>query len=79
MPCLLQHTHATELFVACPGLFGQVITVVSAPSGHVPMLKRFKVLRLNSRSNTLHTQWTVMVLIWKPLNPIYVEFFEQEN
>ena len=40
------------------GHFGQVITVVNAPRGQVPMLKRFKVLRLNLKSKTLHTQWT---------------------
>ena len=35
----LTATHATELLVARPGLFGQVITAVSAPSRHVPMLR----------------------------------------
>ena len=44
------------------GLFCQVITVVACPSGHVPMVKCFNVLtwRLNSKSLTLHTQWTVI-------------------
>ena len=50
----LRNTHATELFVDCPVLFGQVITVVDAPSGHVLMSKRFKILR----SKTLHLQNT---------------------
>ena len=31
------------------GLFGQVISVLLAPSSHIPTLKRFKVLRLNSK------------------------------
>ena len=58
------------------GLFGQVITVLDSTSCHVPTLKRFKVLtwRLNSKFLTLHMQWTVMILIWKPSNPIeYLE------
>ena len=42
-------------------------------------LKRFKVLRLNSKSNTLHTQWTEMILICKPSNPIFVEYFGREK
>ena len=34
-------SHDTEPFVARPGLFGKVITVVGAPSCYVPTLKRF--------------------------------------
>ena len=41
----------------------EVITVVLALSCHLPMLKCFDFLRLNSKSKTLHTQWTVMILI----------------
>ena len=61
----LTATHATELLVARPGLFGQVISVVSATRSHIPTLNRFnlKVLKLDSKSNTLHTQWTAMNLI----------------
>ena len=33
----ITHASATELFVSCPGLFGQVIIMVSTPSGHLPM------------------------------------------
>ena len=47
-------------------------------SAHVPMLKRFKVSRLK-KSNTLLKQWTAMIQICKPLNPIFVKFFEREN
>ena len=48
------NTNTTELFVASSGLFGQVITVVDAPSGtHV---KTLKLLRLNLKSKTLFTQ-----------------------
>ena len=67
---LVALSHDTELFMDSQGLPGQVITVVS--SGHVPMLKLFKALILNSKSNTLHTQWTVLIPILKPLNPIFV-------
>ena len=42
------------------------------------MLKRFKVSRLK-KSNTLLKQWTAMIQICKPLNPIFVKFFEREN
>ena len=45
MPECLAHgscTHANELSVGSQGLFGQVITVVDAPSCHIPMLKRLK-------------------------------------
>ena len=63
-----QTTHATELSADSLGLSGQVIIVVDAPRGHIPILKCFKVLRLNSKSKTLHKQWTDMILIWKPLN-----------
>ena len=42
-----QVIHATELSVDSPGLVGQVIIVVDAPSGHVPIQNVFKVLRLN--------------------------------
>ena len=56
-------THATELFVARLGLFGQVITVVCAPRGHISTLNCFKVLRLNSKPNKLHTQWTAVIMI----------------
>ena len=55
------------------GLFGQVITVVTASSGHVHMVKHFKTSILNSKSSTLHTQWTMMILILKPLNSILVQ------
>ena len=64
---MVYNTYATasELFVARPGLFGQVISVVSATRSHIPTLNRFnlKVLKLDSKSNTLHTQWTAMNLI----------------
>ena len=46
---LVALSHDTELFMDSQGLLGQVITVVS--SGHVPMLKLFKALTLNSKSN----------------------------
>ena len=52
---LLPSTHTTELSVNCSGLFGQVITDVDTLSSHIPMLRRLKDLRLNSKSNTLHT------------------------
>ena len=44
----------SKLFVDCQVLFGQVITDVDATSGHVLILKRFKILR----SKTLHIQNT---------------------
>ena len=47
--------HATKLSVDRPGFFGQMITVVDAPSGHIPMLKRFQVLRLKIEiQHTVH-------------------------
>ena len=42
-------------------------------------VKTFYVLRLNLKSNTLHTQWTAMNLICKPLNPVFVEYFWREK
>ena len=39
--------YAAKLFVDRPGLFGQVITVVDAPSGHVPgLLKMFSSFKI---------------------------------
>ena len=49
--------HATKLSVDRPGFFGQMITVVDAPSGHIPMLKLFQVLRLK-----IEIQHTVHIL-----------------
>ena len=47
---ILLHTHATELNVDIPELFGQVITLIDAPRGQAPKLKRFLVLRLSLKS-----------------------------
>ena len=71
-------THATELSADSLGFWPSdhcSRLSQASPSCHIPTMKRFKVLRLNSKSLTLHTQWTVMILIWKPSNPIFVELF----
>ena len=39
--------------------------------------KRSKALWLNLKSNTLHTLWTAMIRIWKPLYPIFGENFKR--
>ena len=49
-------SHATALFVAHLGLFGQVIHFVCPPSCNIPMLKSFEFLRLNLKSKTLNIQ-----------------------
>ena len=54
----LNSSYATELFLAHRAVaVHQVITVVCAPSGHVPTLIFFKVLRLNLKSNPCTGIW----------------------
>ena len=61
-------TNATELFVDRLGLFGHVITVLDAPSSHVPILKRFLSFRFEFEIlNVAHTM-TAMILIDGPLH-----------
>ena len=45
------------------GLFGKVITVVDALSGHVPMFIEFEN----------HTQWMAMLLILMSLNEMFMQ------
>ena len=76
---VLPASHPTELSVACLGLFGQVINIVAS---HIPKVKLFNVLRSNTEIQhtvAAHTQWTALILIWKPLNAIFVEYFKREN
>ena len=37
----------------------------------------YTVFVLNSKSNTLHTERTALILICKPTNPIFVQYFER--
>ena len=49
--------------LVCPSLFLVNDPCRISSSSHVPMSKFFKFLRLIWKSNTLHTQWTAMILI----------------
>ena len=48
-------THATELSVDSLGFYGQMITDVHAPSGHVPMAKRLSFTIEFEIQDTAHT------------------------
>ena len=72
-------THATELFVNCPGFFGQVITILNRfkrSHTRVKTFSSFKIEFLNAAHTIMNCQalWqAVMILISKSLNPIFMQ------